>query len=147
MSLRDQIDPRGFTLVEVMIGITIFAIGILAVATLQLTSMKSNTKANRLTQASVLAQGKMEELMALDFDHADLRDRDLDGKGGQGLDDFGAAADFGPNPDQGRFRVYWNVAENHPEVEGVRTKTIRVLVRWQEQNRWKRTSLSYIMKK
>ncbi|BCR03313.1 hypothetical protein DESUT3_03820 [Desulfuromonas versatilis] len=147
---RSKMDARGFSLVEILIGITIFAIGILAVATLQVSSMKTNSKANLLTQGSVLAQGKMEELIAYPFEHDDLQDRDLDGMQGLGDSEFDddpgsrGDADYGPDPDQGQFRVYWNVAEDHPAVAGSRIKTIRVVVRWRERMEWKSTSIDYV---
>ena len=63
---------KGFTLIEVLIGIVIFAIGILAVATLQASSTKSNSSARRITEALSLAESKIEDLMLLPYDHADL---------------------------------------------------------------------------
>ena len=63
---------KGFTLIEVLIGIVIFAIGILAVATLQASSTKSNSSARRITEATALAESKIEDLMLLPYDHADL---------------------------------------------------------------------------
>ncbi len=143
-------DARGFTLIEIIVALTIFAVGILAVATLQVNSMQSNTKANLLTQASVLAQGKMEELVALSFDHDSLKDLDLDGAAGLGDSGFDndnttdGDADFGPAPDNGQFGIYWNIAEDMPAVAGVGTKTIRVVVRWQERGQWKNTTISYV---
>ena len=62
----------GFTLIEVLIGMAIFTIGILAVATLQASSTKSNASARRITEATALAESKIEDLMLLPYDHADL---------------------------------------------------------------------------
>ena len=53
---------RGFTLIEVLIAMAIFAIGILAVASLQLSNTKNNTTGNITTQATMLARQKLEEL-------------------------------------------------------------------------------------
>ena len=53
---------RGFTLIEVMIAMAIFAIGILAVGSMQLSSTKNNTTGNITTQAAMLARQKIEEL-------------------------------------------------------------------------------------
>ena len=52
----------GFTLIEVLIAMAIFAIGILAVASLQLSNTKNNTTGNITTQATMLARQKLEEL-------------------------------------------------------------------------------------
>jgi type II secretion system protein I len=53
---------RGFTLIEVLIAMAIFAIGILAVASMQLSNTKNNTTGNITTQATMLARQKLEEL-------------------------------------------------------------------------------------
>jgi len=52
----------GFTLIEVLIAMTIFSIGILAVAGMQSWNTKNNTTGNITTQAAMLARAKMEEL-------------------------------------------------------------------------------------
>ena len=53
---------RGFTLIEVMIAMAIFSIGILAVGSMQLWNTKNNTTGNITTQATMLARQKLEEL-------------------------------------------------------------------------------------
>lgn len=57
---------RGFSLVELLIAITILAIGLLAVAGMQSTAINSNAWANRLSTATSLAQEVMEDLLAKD---------------------------------------------------------------------------------
>ena len=53
---------KGFTLIECLIAMAIFAIGILAVAQLQLWNIKNNTTGNITTMASMLARDQMETL-------------------------------------------------------------------------------------
>jgi type IV pilus assembly protein PilV len=53
---------RGFTLLEILIGISIFAIGVLAVATMQVSAIRGNRLGNEVTQATFLAEEKLEEL-------------------------------------------------------------------------------------
>ena len=53
---------NGFTLIEVLIAMAIFSIGILAVASLQLVNTKNNTTANIMTQATMLARAQIEQL-------------------------------------------------------------------------------------
>ena len=60
----------GFTLIEVLIGVSIFAIGMLAVASLQMVSVRNTTVGNVTSQATMLAHQKMEEIKATPF--ADL---------------------------------------------------------------------------
>lgn len=57
-----QITQGGFTLIEVLIGISIFAIGMLAVARLQMHTVRNTTIGNVTSQATMLAHQKMEEL-------------------------------------------------------------------------------------
>lgn len=65
-------NKKGFTLVEVLVGLVILAIGLLAIAGMQLSSVKGNSFSSNLTQASVLAQDRLEILRSLDWSHADL---------------------------------------------------------------------------
>jgi len=53
---------RGFTLIEALIAMAIFSIGILAVGSMQLWNTKNNTTGNLTTQATMLARQKVEEL-------------------------------------------------------------------------------------
>ena len=46
---RKKIDSRGFTLIEVMIALAIFSIGIMAVGSLQLSNYRNNTTGNITT--------------------------------------------------------------------------------------------------
>ena len=52
----------GFSLIEVMIALAIFSVGILAVGSMQIWSTKNNTTGNITTQATMLARQKIEEL-------------------------------------------------------------------------------------
>ena len=58
----------GFTLTEVLIGMAIFAIGILAVTTMQIRSINQNASARIQTEATTLAADWMEQLLALPYD-------------------------------------------------------------------------------
>jgi type IV pilus assembly protein PilV len=60
---------QAFTLVEVLIAISIFSIGILAVASMQISAIQANTRATRTTVHITLAQNKLEELLSLPYDN------------------------------------------------------------------------------
>ena len=62
----------GFSLLEVVIAISVFAIGMLAVAGLQTTSITGNFTARQATVSTSLGQAEIERLLALPFDHPDL---------------------------------------------------------------------------
>ena len=97
---------KGFTLVEVMIGMAIFVIGYLAVASMQMIAIKGDTSARKTTEAATLATNQLETLIVLPYDNI---------------------ASGGPVV-QGAYEVSWQVDEDAPLP---RTKTITVMVEWQ----------------
>jgi len=56
---------QGFTLTEVMVAIVLLTFGLLALAKMQTQAVASNSFGNQLTQATFLAQDKVEELRLL----------------------------------------------------------------------------------
>ena len=58
-------EEKGFTLIEVLIGLIILAIGVLAVAGMQITSITGTSFSKNMTQASVIAQDRLEFLKGL----------------------------------------------------------------------------------
>ncbi len=139
-------NSRGFSLLEVLLGISVFMIGMLGVTALNISSMKSNTFSGNLSEATVIAAAKLEELMVQDFDDpaflSDVDDdgsrvtdqdvdddglddddpddtaTDVDGKPNFGLDDVGAAdADY--NETVTKNNITYNVYWNVAENEPV----------------------------
>ena len=68
-----QLSNRGFTLLEVLIGLIILAIGLLAIAGMQVSSTRGNFSSKNLTQATYVAQDGLESLEARDFSFANLQ--------------------------------------------------------------------------
>jgi len=152
-SMMKQKQQEGYTLVEILIAIAILAFGLLAVATMQVTAIKTNAIASGISQGLTLAQAKVEELMNLPYGHDDLKDWDGDGTG-KDIDDNGeddAEENFGLNdtgddsdneePPNGRYTIYWNVAVDEPAIS---SKTVRVIVTWTEKGRNKRIKLDFV---
>ena len=59
---------QGFTLVEVMIALGILSFGVLAVASMQSSSLLGTARSNSVTSATTIAMDRIERLMALPFD-------------------------------------------------------------------------------
>jgi prepilin-type N-terminal cleavage/methylation domain-containing protein len=70
--LTNVLVRKGFTLTEVLIGLLIFAAGILAVARMQITSIQSGYLSSHVTQATLFAQDKLEYLKNLSYSDSDL---------------------------------------------------------------------------
>ena len=126
--LKMQMDIKGFTLIEVLIVMAIFSIGILAVAAMQVTSTKSNASARRMTEATALAENQIENLMQVSYDHADLNPA--------------------TNPHesaQGPYTINWNATEVDLDADGTNdSKTVDVTVNW-NYGRDRSVSIQYII--
>ena len=59
---------RGFTLLEVMISLVILAVGLLGLAQLTLISRAGLISSQGMTEATTIAQSKLEELRAVTWD-------------------------------------------------------------------------------
>lgn len=66
-------NKKGFTLIEVLIGLVLLAIGLLAIAGMQITSVRGNFFSRYLTQASYVGQDRLEFL-----DNLPIADPQLD---------------------------------------------------------------------
>ena len=63
----------GFSLIEVLIGLIFLAVGLLAMAGLQATSVRGNFFSNNLMQATYVAQDSLESLKNLPLDSSALQ--------------------------------------------------------------------------
>jgi len=57
----------GFTLIEVLIALTIFAVGLLAIAALQTSAIRMNSTAGRMTDLTALGMDTLEQLMGMSY--------------------------------------------------------------------------------
>ena len=154
---------QGFTILEIMIAMAIFAIGILGVAQMQIQAINANAYSRLSTEAVTFAQGQVEQLLVLPYGHADLADTNqngasngtnqdlnndgIDDNGGDfGLGSIGAAADHTlsstpPTPTDCTYNFSWNIATDEPETD---CKRIRMIVQWQDASRKKQIELDAI---
>ena len=120
----------GYTLIEVLIAMAVFAIGILAIFSMQMTATSSNALARGLTENYTVAMDKVEELLALPYDNADLSvATHTAAKGSDGIDNDGDGevdADDADGEDNGYITMSWQVWEN--QIHGMNIKSVRVTV-------------------
>lgn len=58
---------QGFTLIEAIIGLFIFTVGILAAVSMQVSAINGNGTAQHLSQAAIAAANEVESLRPLDY--------------------------------------------------------------------------------
>jgi prepilin-type N-terminal cleavage/methylation domain-containing protein len=104
---------KGFTLIEVVAGLIILAIGLLAIGAMQITSTKGGYFSSNVTRATIFAQDKLEYLKNLSYSDSDLSD---------GLHNEGTISGT-------IFSRVVNVVED----AGNSMKTITVTVQWADQ--------------
>lgn len=119
---RRRQGEQGFTLIEVMITIAIFSIGILAVGAMQLNAGSAENSASDYTIAGTIASDQIEALLLLPYNDPTL----VPGS-------EPAAAQVGPG---NKFTRSYQVMQN------TSTKTITVTVSWANNN--KSVVLSFI---
>lgn len=137
---------KGFTLIEVLIAMTLLVIGILAVASMQIVSLGGNSHAIRVTEATTWAGDEIETIMSLPYTDAALDDDNGNGVAGlDHTDTAGSLADGGPIV-QGSFTIFWNVADGILPDGTLKPdcKTIRILVRRQDKGVMKIVSFDYL---
>ena len=115
-------DESGFTLLEVIIALAIFTIGILALYTAQTATMGYNSGASRMTTAVNWAAQTLESIVGLDY--RDLSDQNDDKVAGLAVTST-TGADYSAVSPDGRYTIVWNVAEDMPMPN---VKTVRVYV-------------------
>ncbi len=114
LSRRSDLDS-GFTVVELIVGITILGILMLGFLSVFPLGMRTVQKSEMLSCATGLAQDELERLKTLPTAHADLI--------------AGNHAHPG-NPLRGVYTLTWTVADNAPLTE---MKTVNVAVNYSDQ--------------
>ena len=110
---------KGFTLIEVMLAMGVFAIGILAVASMQITAFQGNRSARLRTEAVTCASEYMEDLV------------------NQGYSAITDGSDT-----KGEIDLSWTVSDNTPVNN---TKTVKVIASWKDRGETRTADFSYII--
>lgn len=121
-------NQEGFTLIEVLIAMAIFAIGILSLAGLQVTYIGGNASAQMQTEATALGAQVIENLKSLPFDAPEL--------------DPAVSPHQLPAGSIGPYDVSWIVADNTPVNNA---KTINVTVTPANRFNGRRINISTII--
>lgn len=123
-------NEKGFTLIEVLIAVAIFSIGILAVGSMQIGSTGRNTGARISTEASIWSRDQVESLMLLPYNSSPQLDP--------------GPAGLGPplhQVSQGQYTIQWDVWDDAGPAPplgitpSANTKIIRVTVIGPRSNR------------
>jgi prepilin-type N-terminal cleavage/methylation domain-containing protein len=163
-------DEKGFTLLELLIGMAIFAIGTLAVAGLQSYSVNVTANARRSLEVETIVARMVEDIKDLawndvlpapngdgiidnfDVDGDGNVDQlwvtDTDGDGINGIDDTGIAADHAVSSadprighTNGNYRFSINVAPNDVAAN---TLTINIIAQWTQQGRARNYNVLFV---
>lgn len=131
----------GFTLLEVIMAVSILTIGLLAVASMQVSAMRGNSMSMEYSESTEQVQDRVEKLLGTNL--AALIDTDGDGAGG--LSDTGANADYNPATIDPKYTIYYNVAEDYAGGKAVsKVNTIRVIAVWQDRGKTRNYSFDLL---
>lgn len=97
--IRNQ---RGFTMVEMMIALVLFGVGMMALAQVLPNGLSVRDKARRMSVATSMAQEEIERLRDLPYNHQDLA-------GGTHTDP--------DNPVDDAYRRSWEVQADNPVID------------------------------
>lgn len=108
-------EAKGFSLIELLIAMSVLAIGMLAAASMQYSAVRNNTQGNVSTQAGMLARAQLEMLKSQNIGSADL----LPG-------DYTEASPIDENGNPGGiYNRSWRI-----DPLGTAARRIRVTVQW-----------------
>lgn len=112
---NEKRDELGFSLIEILIAMAVFSVGILAVVNMQTAAMRANTFSANLTQVVIdLNQKKAEDLLSLDYSDSAIS----------------SGTTHGPEV-SGIFSTSWQVTDNDPFTA---VKTIIISTTWSDQS-------------
>jgi prepilin-type N-terminal cleavage/methylation domain-containing protein len=113
---------KGFSLIELVVALSILTIGLLGVIPLAIATIKLNNVQNQMLNAKYLAERYSERFKSLSFNAPDLAN---DGDNNDLADTLNPDHREVQTLDNIQYTIMWNVADN---ADG--TKTIRIIVRW-----------------
>ena len=121
--------PGGFTLLEILIAISILTVGLLGVASMQVSAIRANDFARAQTEAATAGMDRIEKLVRLPYDHTAL---------------LAAGNPHTDSTPPAGYTIGWNVTDNSPLNN---TKTVTVTVSWVDHGKAKNVQLRRIVPK
>jgi hypothetical protein len=119
--IQSSADTAGMSLLEVVIALLIFTIGLLGVASMQLTGMRTSARAGQGAWDGTIASSRIEEMLSWSYDDPRMADPD---------DGFQPRLpDHGPYPiGHPAVTIEWEVDDGRPRTN---MKSVQVTVRRQ----------------
>ncbi len=116
-------DEKGMTLVEVLVGMTVFAIGLLGLSRVMFSTMHSNLASKHTVVATNLAHQRMEQIMSSTRYNSITSANFAD-------EDFGSL--MGGNSEYSRFSRTVSIVDSTNALGNSVMKEITVRVEWRE---------------
>ncbi|MBW2370406.1 MAG: prepilin-type N-terminal cleavage/methylation domain-containing protein [Deltaproteobacteria bacterium] len=115
-------NDRGFTLIEIMFALVILSVGVLSLMSMQISTIRTNTAARRITESTNQTSDRFEKLLAIDYEDATVDPLTI------------------TTIMDGTYTLQWDVSDINQPIENV--KTINVTTSWTEAGRQR--SVSYV---
>ena len=134
---------QGFTLVEILIAMAVFVIGILALYVMQISSTHGNASARKRSLALAMTEDRLEKLANTPFTDAALNaGTTTPAANADGIDNNinGVVDEAG---ETGDYTILWTIADFDLSGDGANdAKAIRVQVGWTDRGRTRSTFLN-----
>ena len=137
---KPSVNHSGYTLIEVLIAMTVFSVGMLGIMGLQIRSIKNNSLAGSSMIAEAIAQLHLENIISRDFYAPGIMDINRNNN-----EDLNSIKNFdfkninvdGKPVYLSKYNLICNVADDTPIRN---TKTVVVTVTWDKGRRSRRVS-------
>ncbi len=125
-------NKNGFTLIEVLIAMTIFSASTFYIINMQINARKMTSNSMSMTNAITTAHERMEKVLTQDYDHVDLVDIN---------EEIGIFTTYTENGVNDRYHLEWQVDDDNPSLN---LKTIMLTISWKNQTHDKSISFQAV---